>query len=136
MKQANPINIRHIDHVVLRVANLNTMSEFYCNVLGCRLERGPGTLGLVQLRAGNALIDLADINGPLGQKGGGAPDHSAPTVDHFCLRISPWCEEDIIAHLKHHNVKMGSVEERYGASGRGPSLYIEDVEGNKVELKG
>ncbi|MEZ5592773.1 MAG: VOC family protein [Gammaproteobacteria bacterium] len=42
MRQPHPINIRFIDHVVLRVNDLEGMIEFYCEVLGCRLERGPG----------------------------------------------------------------------------------------------
>ncbi len=52
MKPANPINISHIDHVVIRVNNLENMIAFYQDVLGCKLERGPGEGGLAQLRAG------------------------------------------------------------------------------------
>jgi glyoxylase I family protein len=51
MSQQHPINIRLIDHVVVRAENLERMVGFYCEVLGCRIERGPGELGLVQLRA-------------------------------------------------------------------------------------
>ncbi len=58
MKQANPINITHIDHVVIRVNDLESMIAFYQDVLGCKLERGPGEGGLAQLRAGLSLIDL------------------------------------------------------------------------------
>ncbi len=57
MNQEHPINIRLIDHVVIRVQNLVRMIDFYCDVLGCRLERGPGKNGLAQLRAGDSLID-------------------------------------------------------------------------------
>ena len=74
MTKANPINIRLIDHVVVRVINLNSMIAFYCDVLGCRLERGPGTAGLAQLRAGESLVDLVDAAGTIGRKTGGAPD--------------------------------------------------------------
>ncbi len=38
MKQANPINITHIDHVVIRVNDLENMIAFYRDVLGCKLE--------------------------------------------------------------------------------------------------
>ncbi len=51
MKQANPINITHIHHVVIRVNDLENMIAFYQDVLGCKLERGPGEAGLAQLRA-------------------------------------------------------------------------------------
>jgi len=136
MKQPNPINIRLIDHVVLRVDNLEKMAAFYGGVLGCRLERGPGTIGLAQFRAGQSLIDLVDANGPLGRQGGDTPDHDAPNMDHFCLQIEPWNADEIIRHLDQHGVETSPVESRYGARGQGPSIYIKDPEGNTVELKG
>jgi len=136
MKPTNPINIRLIDHVVLRVENLEKMITFYSEVLGCRLERGPGHIRLAQLRAGLSLIDLVDINGPLGEPTGKAPDRHAPNMAHFCLQVDPWDEAAILRHLEEHGVTAGEIESRYGARGQGPSLYIKDPEGNTVELKG
>lgn len=133
---ANPINIQVIDHVVIRALDLEAMVAFYADVLGCRLERGPGDIGLAQLRAGQSLIDLVDANGPLGRSAGQPPDRRAPNMDHVCLQIAPWNAEAITAHLAAHNVEVGEVVDRYGASGTGPSLYITDPEGNVVELKG
>ena len=57
------IQIRGIDHVVLRVADLDAMLEFYCKVLGCSIERQQEELGLTQLRAGSSLIDLVTVEG-------------------------------------------------------------------------
>ncbi len=131
-----PINIRSIDHVVIRVMDLDRMTRFYCNVLGCELERGPGEFRLAQLRAGQSLIDLVDAAGSFGRQGGNVPDHSAPNMDHVCLRIEPWDNEAIQAHLQSHNVDAGPIGTRYGALGMGPSLYLRDPEGNTVELKG
>ena len=81
--EEHPINIRLIDHVVVRANNLEQMIDFYREVLGCRLERGPGEIGLAQLRAGDSLIDLVDVSGPLGRQGGASPDPDAPNMDHF-----------------------------------------------------
>lgn len=134
--QTNPINITAIDHVVIRVLDLPKMIAFYQDVLGCRLERGPSQFGLVQLRAGQSLIDLLDANNNKGGQSGRAPDCSAPNMDHFCLRIVPWSEDAILAHLKKFGVEHGPIENRYGADGQGPSLYLRDPEGNSVELKG
>ncbi len=136
MKQANPINITHIDHVVIRVNDLESMIAFYRDVLGCKLERGPGEGGLAQLRAGLSLIDLVDANGPLGQQGGDQPDHAAPNMDHVCFQVQPWDADAIKDHLDRHGISMETVSSRYGASGRGPSVYLTDPEGNTVELKG
>ena len=136
MKQANPINITHIDHVVIRVNDLANMTAFDRDLLGCKLERGPGEGGLAQLRAGQSLIDLVDANGPLGKRGGEQPDQAAPNMDHVCFHLQPWDAAAIKAHLEQHGVAMGTVSSRYGAAGMGPSVYLSDPEGNTVELKG
>ncbi len=136
MNQEHPINIRLIDHVVIRVRNLVRMIDFYCDVLGCRLERGPGKNGLAQLRAGDSLIDLVDAAGPPGRQSGGRLHHEVGNMDHVCLQVQPWDADAISNHLKKHDVEVGDVVTRYGALGSGPSLYIKDPEGNGVELKG
>ena len=136
MYQEHPIKIRLIDHVVIRVQDLVRMIDFYCGVLGCRLERGPGKNGLAQLRAGDSLIDLVDAAGPLGRQGGGRPHAEGGNMDHVCLQVQPWDADAISNHLKKHDVEVGDVVTRDGALGDGPSLYIKDPEGNAVELKG
>ncbi|MCB1675806.1 MAG: VOC family protein [Halioglobus sp.] len=136
MTNANPINITRIDHVVIRATDLEAMVAFYRDVLGCKLERGPGDFRLAQLRAGLSLIDLVDARGPLGRKGGDLPDHSAPNMDHVCFQLDPWDPEAVLEQLERHGVDHSGVEQRYGASGMGPSIYIQDPEGNTIELKG
>jgi glyoxylase I family protein len=112
------------------------MVDFYCDVLGCRLERELDEAKLAQLRAGNSLIDLVDAGGPLGRQSGGAPDHQAPNLDHFCLQVQPWDRDAIRKYLRAHDVEVDEIVTRYGATGHGPSLYIRDPEGNRLELKG
>ena len=128
--------VQGIDHVVLRVVDVEGVIRFYQDVLGCAVERRKDDLGLIQLRAGRSLIDLVDVNGELGQKGGAAPGAEARNMDHFCLWIDPFDEAQIRAHLRAHGVEAGELATRYGAEGDGPSLYIQDPEGNTVELKG
>ena len=60
--------IQGLDHVVLRVRDQTVMTEFYCEVLGCSVERCVDDAGLKQLRAGASLIDLVDINVPTPRK--------------------------------------------------------------------
>ena len=136
MTTSNPINISRIDHVVIRVNNLEAMIDWYCKVLGYRLERGPGQARLAQLRAGQSLLDLVDINGALGQARGGPPDQLAPNMDHLCLQVVPWDTEAIRDHLRRQQVEAGEAQQRYGARGRGPSMVLQDPEGNVIELKG
>jgi catechol 2,3-dioxygenase-like lactoylglutathione lyase family enzyme len=125
-----------LDHVVLRVADVPRAIAFYRDVLGCAVEREIEALGLHQLRAGTALIDLVGVDTPLGQAGGGAPEPKARNVDHFCLRIEPFDEATLREHLSAHGVAPGEVGTRYGADGNGPSMYVRDPDGNVVELKG
>ena len=125
-----------LDHVVLRTADLDRARAFYCEVLGCSVEKWQAELGLLQLRAGSALIDLVTLDGPLGRAGGAAPGREGRNLDHFCLRISPFDERDLRAHLAAHGIAAGAVAQRYGAEGSGPSLYVSDPDGNTVELKG
>jgi len=125
-----------LDHLVLRVADLARARIFYCDVLGCAVEKWQEKLGLLQLRAGSSLIDLVGLDGPLGRQGGAAPGREGRNLDHFCLRIEPFDEPTLRAHLAAHGIAAGAVEQRYGAEGAGPSLYISDPEGNVVELKG
>lgn len=132
----HPINVRLIDHVVIRVRDFEKMIAFYSDVLGLKLEKGPDELGLAQLRAGESLVDLVDAAGKLGRAGGDMPDHDAPNMDHLCLQVLPWEIDAIRAHLEKHGIEPGEIAERYGAQGRGPSMYISDPEGNTVELKG
>jgi len=71
------LQIRQVDHVVLRVSNLQAMMRFYIDVLGCTLEKVQENVGLWQLRAGAALIDLVPVDGAAGKKGGGAKSAKA-----------------------------------------------------------
>jgi catechol 2,3-dioxygenase-like lactoylglutathione lyase family enzyme len=93
-------------------------------------------MGLIQLRAGRSLIDLVPIDGELGRAGGAAPGKEARNLDHFCLRVEPFDEPSIRRQLEAQGIKVGPVASRFGAEGKGPSIYVTDPEGNVVELKG
>lgn len=125
-----------LDHIVLRVTDLESMLAFYHDVLGCSDERSDLDYGLFQLRAGHSLIDLVTIDGKLGAAGGAAPGVEGRNLDHFALAIDEFDEPAIRAHLARHGVVVEQAGVRYGAEGHGPSLYFRDPEGNLVEIKG
>ncbi len=125
-----------LDHVVLRVTDMPRMTRFYCDVLGCSVERERRDLGMLQLRAGISLIDLIAVDGELGRGGGAAPGKTRRNMDHLCLRIEPFDANALVAHLVSNGLAVGEIKSRFGADGHGPSLYVSDPEGNGIELKG
>jgi glyoxylase I family protein len=131
-----PFAVRGLDHLVLRARDQGALVRFYCEVLGCEVEKHQEAIGLVQLRIGDALLDIISVDGKLGRLGGAAPGVEGRNLDHFCLRIAPFDLAALRAHLHAHGVAPGEYGSRYGAEGEGPSLYFSDPEGNMVELKG
>lgn len=130
------IKIQNIDHVVLRTSNVRAMTFFYRDVLGCTIERSlPSEIGLTQLRAGEALIDLVDTDSQMGMAGGKAPERSGHNLDHFCLQVAPITEPELLNWLQQHGIVAGPFESRYGATGFGPSIYLSDPDGNTIELR-
>ena len=123
----DPLRIKGLDHVVLRVADIDRAIQFYGEVLGCPVERRLPEIGLVQLRAGAAMIDLV----PKGED-----EEMGANMDHFAVRIEAMDVPALTAHLKRHGIDAGEVRRRYGAEGYGSSIYITDPDGNTVELKG
>ena len=121
------LRVKGLDHVVLRVADMDRAIAFYEQVLGLHIERRLPEIGLVQLRAGTAMIDLVPRT---------EDEDEGRNMDHFAVRIDEMDVPAIAAHLKRHGIDAGEVRRRYGAEGYGSSIYITDPDGNTVELKG
>ena len=130
------IKIRGIDHVVLRVKDIDAVRRFYCDVLGAEHVAYRPKFGMSHLRVGGSMIDLVEVDGPIGKRGGGASGRDGHNMDHLCLRIEPFEQEAIVEHLKRHGVPVGDIMPRFGAEGTSVSIYLTDPEGNGVELKG
>jgi len=131
-----PFQIRALDHLVLRVADLTRSLHFYDDGLGCTVEMRRDDIGLIQLRAGESIIDLVPLAGKLGRAGGAGPGKEGRNLDHFALEIAPFDEASIRAHITRCGAEAGESSRRYGAKGYGPSIYLTDPDGNVVELKG
>ena len=112
------------------------MERFYCEVLGAAYVAYRTEFGMSHLRVGDAMIDLVEVDGPLGKAGGAPPAKEGRNLDHLCLRVEPFDEKEIVSHLRKHGVAVGDIKNRFGAEGNGVSIYLSDPEGNTVELKG
>lgn len=120
------LKLSGIDHVVLRVRDIERMRRFYCDVLGAEHVAYRPRLGMSHLRVGGALIDLVAADPGEGRN-----------MDHLCLRLAdPFDQDAVVAHLKQRGAEVGEIRTRYGAEGNGVSIYLTDPEGNTVELKG
>ncbi len=122
------MKISGIDHVVVKVADLDRSIHFYCEVLGCKIEWRRDDLALAHIRVGASFVDLL-AGQPL-------PSGLGRNMDHLCLTVADFDLETVREHLLAHNVEIGLAGERFGASGWGPSLYVTDPDGNGLELRG
>lgn len=131
------IRLAGLDHLVLRVTDLEKMIGFYTTVLGAEVVWRRPDFGLVHLRCGTDMLDMVPIDGPLGKKGGAAPGAEGRNLDHFCFQVAePFDQDAIVRHLEAHGAQVGEIRDRFGALGTGVSIYVTDPEGNVVELKG
>ena len=123
-----------IDHVVLRVRDQAVSQRFYVDVLGCTVARINERISLIHLRFGDQLIDLVPGSAPAPE--GAEPAPEGVGMDHLCLSIE--CDDvgKLADELVRRGVTLdGKVSDRFGAYGTGPSVYIRDPDGYRVELK-
>ncbi len=135
MTTSPPFALEGLDHVVLLVEDMDRAATFYRTVIGCAVERDLSQYGMLQLRAGAALIDLVDIAAAEGEWAR-PPVAGGRNMDHVCIATGPWNEAEMRAHLADHGVEIIEEGVRGGARGDGLSFYIRDPSGNVLELKG
>jgi glyoxylase I family protein len=130
-----PFALEGLDHVVLLVDNMAAAQAFYTEVIGCTVDRALPQYGMLQLRAGAALIDLVEYTST---EGAWAKPEIAGgrNMDHVALATGPWDPDALRAHLAAHRIEIVEEGTRYGAKGDGYSVYVKDPAGNTVELKG
>jgi glyoxylase I family protein len=130
VKPDHPIECRGIDHVVLRVTDIERSLKFYTGILGLALERYIEDMQIYQLRCGQNLIDLCVLKE--GEKLADKPERG---VDHVCLNVHADVDA-MVAYLRENGVPItfGPIE-LYGATGFGTSIYIVDPDEHTLELK-
>ena len=132
-KSPAPNTVLGLDHLVLRVKDLQASIDFYRKVLGASVERQLQVPRIVQLRVGESLLDLVPRTGG---RGSAAARKAMANLDHFAFRVAPFDPDALVRKLKRFGLEPGRIAERYGAEGYGPSVYFSDLDGNMIELKG
>ncbi|WP_330460455.1 VOC family protein [Streptomyces sp. NBC_00820] len=120
------LRVKAFDHLVLNVGDVERSLGFYTGLLGLEPVRVPewraGRVPFPSVRiTPETIIDL--VHGPRGES----------NVDHICLTVEP-LEWDVFIRSGAFTVLKGPVE-RFGARGDATSVYVQDPDGNTVELR-
>jgi lactoylglutathione lyase len=119
-----------LDHVGLKVSDMDRSLRFYCDGLGLELlrrsDKGPGMASAV-IRIGAQEMNLfSDPAFGIPQAGGN------PTgMDHFCFEVDNASVDDLVTALGHAGIAVakGPIKRRDGVS-----LFVSDPDGVRVEL--
>lgn len=134
MDGSPPFELEGLDHVVLLVSDMDVARRFYCEVVGCSVDRELPQCGMLQLRAGASMIDLVNVSGDEGSWARPAVE-GGRNMDHVCLATCGFEANEVRRHLARHGVHIAEEGIRYGATGDGYSIYFNDPFGNQIELK-
>ncbi|WP_299332253.1 VOC family protein [Haloplanus sp.] len=130
------MDVVDIDHVALRITDLDRSLAFYRDLLGMavrdRDRYDAGEVPYVAVVAGGRHLHLVPTDGPIDVGG-----------EHVCLLVrssgtGTRAELDaLVADLREAGVEIeaGEPHERYGAYGRDWAAYVRDPDGRRVELK-
>lgn len=133
---SNPLTLRGVDHVALRVRSLDLSVAFYCSILRCEVVARNEDAGIVHLRAGAQMIDLIWLEGRMGKLGGAERRVEARNMHHVCLAYEPYDSSALFTYLDEHKIEHSAMpQDNLGAEGQGASVYLADPDENLIEIK-
>ena len=119
-----------LDHVGLKVTDMDKSLRFYCDGLGLELLRrsnkGPGVASAV-LRVGDQEMNL--FSNPDFAAGASAGD--PPGLDHFCLEVESASIDELLLALARAGIAVAKPPVKRSD---GVSLFVSDPDGCRVEL--
>lgn len=127
------LQILEMDHIVLNVSDVERSLAFYTDVLGLKGERieefRKGEVGFPSVRINaDTIIDLSPQPGPFSEIG--------RNLNHFCLVVQALDLSLLAEQLQGQGVSVQrGPASRWGARGRGTSVYILDPDGNEIEIR-
>jgi glyoxylase I family protein len=130
------MDVVDLDHVAIRVSDLDQTLAFYHDLLGLpirdRDRYDAGEVPYVAVVAGGRHIHLVPTDEDIDVGG-----------EHICLLVrsddvdSRAELDDLLADLREEGIEVeeGEPYRRYGAYGRAWAAYVRDPDGRRVELK-
>ncbi|MER7397540.1 VOC family protein [Streptomyces sp. NPDC000151] len=129
------MTVTAFDHLVLNVADVERALDFYCGPLGLEPVRvdewRAGEVPFPSVRVSpTTIIDLVRAPEAAPDEDGVA-HHS--NVDHLCLVVAPVDWQQVVDSGVF--TVLDGPGKRFGARGTAESLYVQDPDGNTVELR-
>ena len=129
------VKITEMDHIVLRVKDVEESLRFYTEVLGMKSER-VDQWRACEIRFPSARINADTIIDFFGADQEPIAKEGVKNQDHYCMVIEKTDMEDLKAKFEAIGVDIqAGPGKRWGSHGDGTSLYIYDPDNNVVELR-
>ena len=129
------VKITELDHIVLRVKDVEVSMRFYTEMLGLKPERveqwraGEIRFPSARLNADTIIDFFATDQAPISKDG-------IRNQDHYCMVIEPTDMEELKSKFEAMGVEIqAGPGKRWGSHGDGISLYVYDPDNNVVELR-
>ena len=129
------VKITEMDHIVLRVQDVDVSLRFYTETLGLKAER------VDQWKKGEVRFPSARLNDDtiidfFGSDQRPISKDGARNQDHFCMVIEPTDMDELKTKFEAMGVEIqAGPGKRWGSHGDGISLYVYDPDDNVVELR-
>lgn len=124
------MRVHELGHIVLYVRNIDRSADFYEKVLGWKRLDSPDGAPVAVFSSGRTHHELLLIE--VGEGVGPSPEGYRAGLYHFGLKIGD-SDDDLRAALqilRHNNVEVAGATDHTVTH----SLYIEDPDGNEIEL--
>ena len=129
------VKITELDHIVLRVKDVDVSLQFYTETLGLKAERveqwkkGEVRFPSARLNDDTIIDFFASDERPSSRDG-------VRNQDHFCMVIEPTDMDALKSNFEAMGVDIqAGPGKRWGSHGDGISLYVYDPDDNVVELR-
>jgi len=115
-----PIAARTLNHVALRVSDVQRSQEFYQRLFGFSVQNTRGSTPILPVGSGPEYLALS-----------AARNGSSPSIYHYCFGVEGFNPDAIMETLAEHDVE-GRVSMQGGSV---PLLYFHDPDGIEVQLQ-